>query len=419
MPCVGSRLPAAGLRYDFMDRRTFLMSSGGAVLAAGSERTKIAAVITAYYRNSHADVFIGNILRGYYWDGKPYRSALDITAMHIEQTPSNDIGEAEAAKHGIPLKPTVRTAIVPGLRGVALIDEHGNYPLNEKGQKLYPRYELMEQIVNVYRETGRPLPLFVDKHLSTEWKKAKQMLDWSRELRFPLIAGTSLTTTWRRPALELDLETPVQRAVGYYFGDKEPYGFHALEVFQGMVERRKGGETGIQSVQCLEGPEVWKWNEANGWARNLLEEAMRNDDTIKAGRLEDNVKRPFLFLLGYRSGLQGVVYLLDGHTKQAGFAAEIQGRPEPASCCFLQQWGRPWSHGFGLSYWVERTIVAGKEFYPPQRTLLTTGTLEAVMDSSFQGGRKLDTPHLDVRYQAQRESLFMRGPLPPYDRVRV
>jgi hypothetical protein len=401
-----------------MERRTFLMSAGAA-LANQSDRVKIAAIITAYYRNSHADVFIGNMLRGYYWDGKPHQSGLQVATMHLEQTPSNDIGRAEAQKYGIPMKPTVQAAIVPGLQGVALVGEHGDYPLNERGQKLYPRYQLMEQIVNAYRATGRALPMFCDKHLSTEWTKAKQMFDWSRELRFPLLAGTSVTLTWRRPALELDLEAPIKRAVGYFYGDKEAYGFHGIETFQGMVERRKGAETGIRWVRCIEGPDVWKWSEANPWARNLLEEAMRNDDTIKRGRLEDNVKQPLLFLIGYRSGLEGAVFMLTGHTEQAGFAAELEGKADPVSCCFIFQWGRPWSHGNGLSYWVERTIMEGREFYPPERTLLSTGAIAAIMDSSFQHGRKVDTPHLDVRYRAQRESRFMRGPLPPYDRVRV
>ncbi len=396
----------------------FLATSGGAALGA-PRRARIAAVITCYFRNSHADVFVGNMLRGYYWAGKPHESELEIAAMYLDQTPSNDIGRQEAARHGIPIKPTVRDAIVPGIQGVVLIDEHGDYPMNEKGQKLYPRYELMEQIVQAYRQTDRALPMFVDKHFSTECKKARQMFDWSRELRFPLIAGTSLTLTWRRPVLELELEAPVKRAVGYFYGPKEAYGFHGLEVYQAMVERRKGGETGIQWVQCLEGRKVWEWSEANPWARNLLEEAMRNDDTLKRGRLEDNVREPLLFLLGYRSGLEGVVYMLTGQTEQAGFAAEIEGRTELATCCFLTQWGRPWSHGNGLSYWVEQTIVQRKEFYPPERTLLATGALEALMDSSFQGGRKVETPHLDVRYRAQRESLFMRQPLPPYDRIRV
>ena len=401
-----------------MNRRTFLSAGGGATLLA-NRRAKIAAVITCYFRNSHADVFLGNILRGFYWDGKPHQSQIEVAAMSLEQTPSNDIGRAEAANHGIPIMPSARAAIVPGIQGVVLIGEHGDYPTNEKGQKLYPRYELMEQILRAYRETGRALPMFVDKHLSTEWKKAKQMFAWSRELRFPLIAGTSLTLTWRRPVLELDLETPIKRAVAYFYGPKEAYGYHGLEVYQSMVERRTGGETGILWVQCLEGAEVWNWSTANPWARDLLEEAMRHDDTLKRGRLEDNVKRPLLFLLGYRSGLQGVVYMLSGQTEQAGFAAEIEGRAEPAVCCFLTQWGRPWSHGNGLSYWVEQTIVQGREFYPPERTLLATGATEALMDSSFQRGRRVDTPHLEVRYRAQRESLFMRGPLPPYDRVRI
>jgi hypothetical protein len=136
-----------------MDRRTFLLT-GSAAMAA-PRRAKIAAVITAYYRNSHADVFIGNMLRGYYWEGKPHESELEIVAMYLAQTPSTDIGREQAASHGIPIKATVSDAIVPGIQGVALVGEHGDYPLNEKGQKLYPRYELMEQIVNVSPDRPR------------------------------------------------------------------------------------------------------------------------------------------------------------------------------------------------------------------------------------------------------------------------
>ena len=401
-----------------MNRRSFLAAGAGAPLAA-QRSASIAAIITAYYRNSHADVFIGNMLRGFYWDAKPHNSELKIAAMYLAQAPGNDIGRKQAAAHGIPIKPTVAEALVHGIQGVALIGEHGDYPTNEKGQKLYPRYELMEQIVNNYRATGRSLPIFVDKHFSTEWKKAKQMFEWSRELPFPLIAGTSLTLTWRRPALELALESPVRRAAGYFYGGKEAYGYHGIEVMQSMLERRKGGETGVAWVQCLDGAEVWKWTASNSWARNLLEEAMRHDDTLKRGHPEDVVKEPSLFLVGYRSGLVSVLYMLTGFTEQCGFAAEVEGQSDPAVCCFLTQWGRPWSHGNGLSYWVERTMVEHKEFYPPERTLLSTGIIEAIMESSYQHGRKVETPHLDVQYRAQRESRFMRGPMPPYDRVRV
>ena len=404
-------------------RRTFISTgaAAAAAMAAPPPRARIAAIVTAYFRNSHADVFIGNMLRGFWWDGKPHASELEIAAMYLEQSPAaTDIGKAEAAHHRIPLKPTVGEALVPDIRGVVLIGEHGDYPTNEKGQKLYPRYELMEQIVKAYRETGRALPLFADKHFSTEWRKAKQMFDWSRELRFPLIAGTSLTLTWRRPELELELDAPVKRAVGYFYGGQEAYGYHGIEVYQSMVERRKGGETGVDWVQCLEGEDAWKWSSANPWARELLEEALRHDDSVpRNNRIEQSVKQPVLFLIGYRSGLQGVIYLLNGHTQQAGFAAELEGRADPVACSMITQWGRPWSHGNGLSYWVEQTIVQNREFYPPERTLLATGITESLMDSSFRQGARVETPHLRVAYHAQRESRFMRGPLPPYDRVRA
>ena len=71
-----------------MERRAFLASGTlAAATAAPVQRARIAAIITTYYRNSHADVFVGNILRGYYWDGKPHTSQLDIAAMYIAQTP--------------------------------------------------------------------------------------------------------------------------------------------------------------------------------------------------------------------------------------------------------------------------------------------------------------------------------------------
>ena len=50
---------------------------------------------------------------------------------------------------------------------VLLVGEHGDYPTNERGQKLYPRYELFERIVDVMRkQRAVAVPVFCDKHLS-------------------------------------------------------------------------------------------------------------------------------------------------------------------------------------------------------------------------------------------------------------
>ena len=319
-----------------------------------------------------------------------------------------------AAKHPFKIYPTVREALTLGgdtlaVDGVVLIGEHGDYPDNEKGQKLYPRYPLYQQIVEVFRASGRSVPVYCDKHLSTEWAKARQMYDEARELKFPLMAGSSLPVTWRRPPLELEMEAPVQRAVTAFYGGKEAYGFHALEALQCIVERRQGGETGIAAVECVEGPAVWAWTGANSWAGRLLDAALARSETRKPGSPRENVKEPILFRVEYRSGLQAAVYILNGHCQDCTFAADIAGRPEPASTEIWLQPGRPFSHFSALVHYIEQMIVSGREPYPPERTLLTTGALAALMDSH---GHRVETPHLAIAYRAPARSLFARGPVP-------
>ncbi|MCW5977669.1 MAG: hypothetical protein KIT09_06310 [Bryobacteraceae bacterium] len=388
--------------------------------AAG--KTNIAAVITEYRRNSHADVIVGRLLEGYEYYGRRRAPRVKVVSMYTDQVPANDMSRAMAVRHGFPIAPTVREALTLGgdklaVEGVVLIGEHGNYPENEKGQKLYPRYELYRQIVDVFRASNRSVPVFTDKHLSVEWEKAKWMVDQSRELKFPLLAGSSLPVSWRKPPLELDLGAPVERAVACFYGGKESYGFHALEALQCMVERRKGGETGVAAVQCLEGAEIWKWTDANSWAGRLLEEALKRSETRKPGAPRDNVKEPVLFLLEYRSGLPAAVYMLNGHVSDCTFAADIEGARQPASTLVWLQSGRPFSHFSSLSHYIEELIVTGRSPYPVERTLLTTGTLAALMDSSFRGQARLETPSLSVSYKPPQESLFNRGAVPALEKT--
>ncbi|MFN7921429.1 MAG: hypothetical protein U0Q16_15105 [Bryobacteraceae bacterium] len=402
-------------------RRSFLSTAAAAPLAAQKKpaaKPKIALVITEYRRNSHADVIGTRLLGGYDYYGKRQEPRVQVAAMFTDQVPMNDMSRDMAKKYNVPVFDTVAEALKAGsgslaVDGVVLIGEHGRYPYNEKGQHLYPRYELFQQIVEVFRSTGKSVPVFCDKHLSVEWKKAKWMVDQSKELKFPFLAGSSVPVAWRRPEIEPALGSPIKHAVAAAYGGMEAYGFHAFEMMQCLVERRKGGETGIAAVQCFEGADVWKWTDANAWAPPLLEAAVARSGTRKSGAMRDNAKHPELFVIEYKDGCRGAVFMLDGHISDFNVAVDTEGAKAPLSSLFFLQPERPYAHFAGLTHWIEEMMVTGKAPYPVERTLLVTGALAALMDSAWRGHVRLETPYLDVAYTAAKGSFYNRGAVPP------
>ena len=100
---------------------------------------------------------------------------LRVVSLAIEQFPATRYRPG----HGGPLRhPPVRLARGgadagrPGrsaVDGVLLIGEHGDYPINAKGQQLYPRRRLFAEIVETFRRSGRSVPVYNDKHFSYSW----------------------------------------------------------------------------------------------------------------------------------------------------------------------------------------------------------------------------------------------------------
>ena len=157
--------------------------------------------------------------------------------------------------------------------GVVIVAEHGDYPTNDRGQIQYPRRRFWEETCKVFRASKRAVPIFSDKHLSYSWDDAKWMYDQSRELGFPMMAGSSVPGTHRRPDLKPEIGTEWERALSIGYGHFEVYGFHTLEALQVMTETRPGGETGVQAVQALEGKAAWEAATAGRWDRRLLDAA--------------------------------------------------------------------------------------------------------------------------------------------------
>jgi len=422
-------------RAQRISRRKFLASTAAAITLASAAngqgpvragRKPIAVVTTVYRPMSHAYHIAGRFLHGYQIAGKPHLPNFYVRAMHVEQTPDNDLSRDLCKQFDFRLARSVEDALVEdgklAVDGVLLIGEHGNYPRNEKGQILYPRHEMFAKIVEAFRKTGRSVPVFNDKHLSYSWAKCKEMMAWSRELKFPLLAGSSLPVTWRRPELELPLDAPIEEALVAGYGPIEVYGFHALETLQTMLERRKGGETGLAAVTCVTGKDVWKLGDAKKWSWELLEAALARSESVNPGDVRQNVGAfavqsmpptpATAFLLEYRDGTRGTVLLLNGHVQDFTFACRIKGEAKPAATLFHLP-PPPGARYFDAQVMnIEKMLETGTPPYPAERTLLTSGALDFLMDSHQQRGARVETPELAaLAYKAPADSGYIRTAL--------
>ena len=368
-----------------------------------SECKKIAAIATAYYPFSHADVIISKFLKGFPADGQLQAPKVEIVSMYMDQLHDKDVGVELAREHGVEMYFSIPSALCLGgkelaVDGVLIIGEHGDYAWNEKEQHLYPRRYFFEQACGVFASSGRSVPVFTDKHLSWSWQQAKWMYDRAKELDVPFMAGSSLPVAYRKPWLEHELETPIEEALSIAYGGLESYGFHALETLQCMVERRKGGETGIVAVQCLEGEAVWEARDAGRWSGALAALALAQVEAGGEGDLQEVCTEPAVFLLEYADGLQAATLMANGFKggmQGWGYAATVAGKQQ---ACEFYLHGDPHPHFTYLGLNVQEMFLTGKPQYPIERTLLVSGALEALMDSRHRGHVRVETPYLDVAY---------------------
>jgi hypothetical protein len=375
------------------------------------EAKKVAAIITEYRLHSHADVIVGKILEGYNYDGGAGPD-LKVASMYVDQFPARDMSRGLAKKHNVPIFDSIPAALTLGganlaVDGVLCIGEHGNYPSNAKGQHLYPRRRFFEEVTKTFERTGKTVPVFNDKHLAATWTDAKWMYDKARELFVPFLAGSSIPVAWRRPPLMLPRNCELIEAMQTGYSGLEAYGFHALEGLQCMAERRKGGETGVKAVQCLQGEEMWRAFDRGGWSRPLLEAALDRLPAHAEGdyrAITARTKDAAIYFIEYLDGFRAAVAMMNGWFRKGPgegfcFAGQLKGQEKPAATQFYLQEPDPYAHFAELLKAIDATMHSNHAVYPVERTLLTTGVLDAVMTSKSEGGRRIETPHLAIRYQ--------------------
>jgi len=424
-----------------LDRRQFVQSLGASALAmrfARSEdnqaetaqhgrRKRLAVVATKWSYLSHAQHITDRFLLGYPHEGRWHHPALDVVSVYVDQQPANDQSALRAEQFDFRVCATIAETLRCGgpklaVDAVLIIAEHGNYPKNEKGQILYPRFEFFQQVVDVFESDGRSVPVFNDKHLSYSMTKARQMVAASKRLNFPLLAGSSLPVTWRLPELELPLECDIDDALMVGVGSSDSSDYHALEALQCMVERRRAGETGVKAVQLIEGDAVWQAGKQGLWSLKLLEAALsrsdlilgqtlvnaRPQDLVGSGELPKIVANPAAYLIDRSDGLRTTLLMLNGAVGDYTFAARLRGKSQIFSTQFYLPPKPNVAYSACLVSKIEQMIETGAAPYPVERTLIVSGTLESCLDSKINDHRLLDTPHLNVRYKAPVESHYCR-----------
>jgi hypothetical protein len=413
-------------------RRSFILTAGAAAMARiapaapTATRKKIALISTAVYPFSHGQHFLDRLALGFTWGGKWREPRVDLAALYVDQFPAGDLARSRAKRYSIPLFPSISEALTLGtgrlaVDGVVIIGEHGDYPQNEKGQTLYPRYEFFREAIKVFEASGRGVPVFNDKHLSTDWKKCASMVADAKRLGFPFLAGSSLPVTRRLPAIDLPWGTPLVESVCAGYGGVEKYDFHGLETAQCMSERRRGGEVGIRTVQALRGAKMWERVAGLERTQRLLVAALTRSHSLPA---EDGYPtsaitfewarrvfpEAFAYFIEHRDGFRTTLFMLPirdfnyaGLDGESGAITSCQMYlPMPGRGATTADFFNP------LVDHIERMVLENRVPYPVERTLLTSGMLVAAVESLHREGAIIETPEMEVRYTSPKESLFWR-----------
>ena len=406
-------------------RRTFLrfkrlrLFQGPACRAGpGQGHGKLAILASRWTPGSPARRLADRFLIGYPREGKWRRPAMDVVSVYVDRTPDADQSRQRAAEFGFRIYPSVAETLRCGrdrlaVDGVLMLAGQGDDSSDGPSGP-----DLLGPMVRVFEEDRRAVPVYWDEPLGLA--QARKMVEASRQLGFPVLAGSSLPMTWRLPPLELPAGSRVEQALMVGIGSRRSDRYRALETLQAMVERRRGGETGVRSVQAVAGEAVWRAGGSGRWSRELLQAAVARSDSLQGETLKDGrprdlvgsgelprlVEDPEACLVDYSDGMSAAVLMLDGAVGDFTFAARLREVSEVASTQFLLPPGPNHAGAVCLAARIEDLVQSGRSPVRPERAWIAAGILDRWIESREKGGLTLETPELTLEYRPPAESSF-------------
>lgn len=405
------------LSFGRKDSDSFILEKSPQEITNPDGLKRVAFICNVYFSVSHADSIGSKLFLGSPMDQGQgiVPPKIKIVSMYIAQIGANDIGVQMAKMNGAIVYPTIAEALMLGgdklaVDAVVYFGEHGTYPNNRLGEKMYPRMNTLEQIFRVFDASNKSVPVYSDKALSYSWLDSKWIYDRAKELNVPMMTGSSLTYTSRDPYLVHPLGTKITEAVAIGPSNLDAYGFHVTEMLQLMLERRAGGETGVASVQTLKGDEVWAAMDSGEISRKLVEAAYNRISFKNPGSFRDLVKLPYAVKVRYNDGTKGVILMLNGFLKptrpdglsnRAGWAYAARANGKIVSTEFVLDASVGRYHTSYLCFNIEKFIQTGKPPVPFERSLFTSSIIDMGIRSLHEGGILKKTPFLNIGYSGE------------------
>ena len=213
-------------------------------------------------------------------------------------------------------------------------------------------------------------------------------------------------------------------------GGLDSYDIHALEAVQCIVERRKGGETGVKWIEGVRGKAAYDLVKkqsfaAGGCDRKLLTACLcrshnlqqlepgfnhafpeidRWDELATAAgkRGKRRTHTPTAYRYEHHDGLKVTMLLIEEFVHDFCVAVRYKDPSKKPLSTNLFLPPREVCNFFSPQvHSAEEMFNTGKAPYPIERTLLTTGITAAGVESVHQK-KRLNTPQLNVTYKAPK-----------------
>jgi hypothetical protein len=374
---------------------------------------KIAFLLEEFSKPSPAQQLVDRFLAGYVTDGEFRRSPFESASAYVMLS-SNPPDLEQRIKDFKLVVASRADQAVEGADGVVIASRKPGALANERFVQI------------ALERAPEGAACFVHGVLANSLERGREFAHLARSRKITLLAGTPLCVTWRLPEVELPPATPLSEALIVVQANPSPgqtsppsppsslrgAELQALEGLLPVIERRRGGESGVRSIWFMEGKELWKAGDKGNWSWPLLAAALSRShslqgDPVLDGRTQDLAglglvpklaRNPRGWLLEHRDGLRSAILVLDGVVADFNFAV----RAQDGSIVSAQLYRAPApaeQHFSRLATVMEDFFRAGKAPWPIERNLLIAGLLEGFGHPSSRTGRVVPTPGLEIAYQ--------------------